>query len=519
MVEERAQRRLAAILAADVVGYSRLMEADETGTFERLRAHRKELFEPEIAKHHGRVFKLMGDGLLAEFGSIVDAVECAVDLQRGMTERNSGIPQDRRIDLRIGVNLGDVIVEGEDRHGDGVNIAARLQQLAEPGGISVSRMVVDNVKHKLALRFESLGEHQVKNLTEPVHIYRVLLDPNEALKSPNRQRAAGRSWRWSLAAVATLVLVSAAGAVGWWRPWEPWSEPASVEHMALPLPEKPSIIVLPFVNMSSDADQEYFADGITEDLTTDLSRIAGLFVIARNTAFTYKGKDVRPSQVAEELGVRYILEGSVRRAGEEVRINAQLIDAISGGHVWADRYDGSLADIFSLQDKVTGSIVDALALRLTAAEQASLMQKETDEPAAYDAFLRGWEHYRRSTPEDYVAAIPNFEEAIRLDPEFGRAYAALALVYFSTYDRWWHESLGLSYAEAKEKARQYLADAEKRPTSTSHQVAGSILRAQGHYEQALAEFRTGIALDPSDSWNYAFLAETLNFSGRSAEAV
>jgi TolB-like protein/Flp pilus assembly protein TadD len=318
---------------------------------------------------------------------------------------------------------------------------------------------------------------------------------------------------------AVLALTMIGSAVAWWHPWEPRYEPASPAKMALPLPDKPSIAVLPFTNMSDDPKQEYFADGITDDLITGLSQVSGLFVISRNSTFVYKGKVVPPKQVSEELGVRYVLEGSIQRADQRVRINAQLIDATTGGHVWADRYEGSLADIFGLQDKVTGGVADALALRLSAMAQQASGQQETAVPAAYEAFLRGWEHYRRATPDDYAKAIPHLEDAIKLDPSYGRAYAALALVYFSAYDRWWHESLGLTYAEAQDKARQYLADAEKRATSTSHQVAGSILRFEKHDEQALAEFRSAIALDPSDSWNYALLAETLNFAGRPAEAV
>ena len=514
------ERRLAAILAADVVGYSRLMEQDEAGTFERLRSHRKELFKPEIEKHHGRVFKLMGDGLLAEFASVVDAVECSVALQRGMAERNSGLSENQRIDTRMGVHLGDVIVEDDDRHGDAVNVAARLQQLAEAGGICVSETVVNHVRHKVALRFEPRGEERLKNITDPVPVFRVVMNESTFGKRAGPAGVRMRKQRSAMALfVAVLALVIIGGAVGWWRPWEPKYEPASLAKMALPLPDKPSIAVLPFTNMSDDPKQDYFADGITEDIITDLSQISGLFVISRNSTFIYKGKVTPPKQVSEQLGVRYVLEGSVQRADQQVRINAQLIDATTGGHVWADRYEGSLSDIFGLQDDVTQRVADALALRLSAEGQQTKALQETNSPAAYEAFLRGWEHYRRSTPDDYARAIPYLENAIKLDPNYSRAYAALALIYFSTYDHWWHESIGLSYDEAKDRAQRFLTKAEEHPTSTSRQVAGNILRSAGNNEHAIGKFRDAIALDPSDSWNYAFLAETLSLAGRSAEAI
>ena len=352
------ERRLAAIVAADVVGYSRLMELDEAGTFSRLRTHQKELFEPEIAAHHGRIFKLMGDGLLAEFASVVDAVECAIVLQREMASRNQGLPDDRRIDVRIGINLGDVIIEGEDRHGEGVNIAARLQQLAEPGGICVARNVHDQVKNKLDLRFRDLGDHTVKNIAEALQVFCVLPDGAKEPRRPPRNRHGKRYPGRVAAGAIVLLLLAAGGTIAWLRPWQPDIEPASIDRMAFPLPDKPSVAVLPFTNMSADPEQEYFADGMTDDLITDLSKVSSLFVIARNSTFAYKGRSVEMRQVAEDLGVRYVVEGSVRRAGDTVRVNAQLIDTITGGHVWADRYDGSVADIFAVQDAIVREIAE-----------------------------------------------------------------------------------------------------------------------------------------------------------------
>ncbi len=492
------ERKLAAILAVDVVGYSRLMEQDEVGTFEGLRAHRKELFEPAIEKHRGRVFKLMGDGLLAEFASVVDAVECAVALQRGMRERNAAVTGDPRIDVRIGVNLGDVIIEGEDRHGEGVNIAARLQQLAAPGGICVSQTVVNHVGNKISLGFEFQGEQRVKNIAQPVKMYRVLADAETNGKTAKTMRIKtrlARSWQWPAAA---LVVAIAAGAALSWRPWErPAIEPASTERAALPIPDKPSIAVLPFANLSDDPQQAYFADGIAEDLMTGLSRLSGLFVIARHSAFTYKDQELDLRKVGHELGVRYIVEGSVQRTGEQVRINIQLVDASTLGHLWAEKYDGSMADIFALQDRVTKSVVDALALKLTAGEQRALAgQNETAVPQAYDEFLRGWELYQRTTPADFVEAIPHFERAVALDPSYARAHAALAMVYFRSYDQGWTGSLGMTADAAFDRAREYLNLAKVHPTSTSHQVAGNISRDRGWYDDAAKEFQAAIALDP-----------------------
>ena len=331
------ERRLAAILAADVVGYSRLMGDDEAGTLAALKAYREELIDPTIADHSGRLVKLMGDGALVEFASAVDAVVCAVALQEAMAARNIEAPEQRRIVLRIGINIGDLIVEGDDLYGDGVNIAARLEGLAEPGGICVSGKVYEEVKNKVAFGFEDLGEQRVKNIAEPVQVFRVSAG-GPAVRPKSRS---GRR-RQAILAAAVLLIAVLAGLAIWQRPWETREEPVAIERMAFPLPDKPSIAVLPFDNLSEDQAQGYFADGMTEDLITDLSKISGLFVIARNSSFSYKGRQAKVREIAEDLGVRYVLEGSVRRAGDQVRINAQLIDATTGGHLWAERYDGSL---------------------------------------------------------------------------------------------------------------------------------------------------------------------------------
>jgi TolB-like protein/class 3 adenylate cyclase len=371
-------RRLAAILAADVAGYSRLMGADEEGTLERLKALRRELLDPKIAEHHGRIVKTTGDGVLVEFASVVDAVRCAVEVQQAMAERNTGVAADNRIELRIGINLGDVIVEGDDLYGDGVNIAARVEALADAGGVLVSNTVHDQVRDRLPFVFEDLGEQQVKNIARPVRVYRV-------------RDAAAKS-------------------------------PSAAAQPALPLPDKPSIAVLPFANMSGDPDQEYFADGMVEEIITALSRIRWLFVIARNSSFTYKGQTVDVEEVGRELGVRYVLEGSVRKAGTRVRITGQLIDALTGTHLWADRFDGSLEDVFDLQDKVASSVAGVIEPALRAAETARSAGRPTNNLTAYDLYLRAnamvWSSARQS-PE----ALRLMEQAIARDPHYGPALA------------------------------------------------------------------------------------------------
>ena len=366
MIDERVQRRLAAILAADVVGYSRLMGENEASTFEALKAHRKELIDPKIVANNGRIVKLMGDGVLAEFGSVVDAVRCAVDIQREMPNRNADVPNDRRIQFRVGINLGDVIIDGEDIYGDGVNVAARLEGLADPGAVFISHTVFSHVIGKVELGFEDLGQHKVKNITEPLHVYRVLTGPDNAGRLIGRAMPSSTLWKRPAIAAGIVVLVAVAAGAIWLRPWAPAVELATVAEMAFPLPDKPSIAVLPFANMSDDPGQEYFAQGMTDDLITDLSKVSGLFVISRNSTFTYKDTAVKIRQVAEELGVRFVLEGSVRREGDEVRINVQLIDALTGGHVWAERYDRNLRDIFALQDEVVDKVVSALSVELEA---------------------------------------------------------------------------------------------------------------------------------------------------------
>jgi TolB-like protein/class 3 adenylate cyclase/tetratricopeptide (TPR) repeat protein len=513
------QRRLAAILIADVVGYSRLSQADEEGTRTQFQADMRSILQPAIAAHHGRLVKTMGDALLVEFASVVDAVRCAVEVQRGKAARNAGLPADSRLEFRVGINLGDVIIEGDDVLGDGVNIANRLQALADTGGIAISGTTYDQVRGKLGVDFDFRGEQRVKNISDPVRIYRVLLEGRQKPRSARRPEREGgfaaRPGRW-IAAAVVVALSAGGGVLLWQKPWQQSLETASPVHMTLPLPDRPSIVVLPFANMSDDPKQEYFADGMTDDLITGLSQISELFVISRNSSFGYKGKAVAPKQVSEELGVRYVLEGSVQRSGDRLRINAQLIDALSGGHVWAHRFDGSLADVFALQDKVTGTVADALALRLGS---GASNRNETSKPAAYDALLRGMEHFRRTTAEDYAAAIPLFERAIELDPDYGRAYAALALVYLRIRDRDYGPTLGISQMQAWGIAAGYLKEAKIHPTAGSHLVAGYMLLRTSFPDPAIAEFQQAITLDPSDSWNFVFLGAALTAVGRPADGI
>jgi TolB-like protein/class 3 adenylate cyclase/cytochrome c-type biogenesis protein CcmH/NrfG len=483
MERQHEERRLTTILAADVVGYSRLMVADEAGTYARLKAHRKELIEPKTTEYHGRVVKLMGDGTLMEFGSVVDAVTFAVDVQRAMALRNTDVPEDQRITYRIGINIGDIIVEGDDIYGDGVNVAARLEGLAEPGGICVSRTVFDHVQGKVDLGFDDLGEKEVKNIPKPVQVFEVLLD------SPARDHAAvpaptpKRSLHWPLVAAGLVaLLVVAVGTALWLQPWEQREEPASLEAMAFPLPDKPSIAVLPFTNMSDDASQEYFADGITEDLITDLSKISGLFVIARNSSFSYKGQQVKVRQVAEDLGVRYVLEGSVRRSGDQMRINAQLIDATTGGHLWAERYDGTLADIFVLQDRVTEKIVSALAIKLTIEDRNAL--EHSGHPLNLDAYeyvLRGRAKLAQANRQATIEARKLFEKAIEADPKYARAYVNLGLMHYHEW-RFWGLDRDRNMARALELARKAITLDDA--SAGAHVLIALVLQWRGEHEAA-----------------------------------
>jgi TolB-like protein/class 3 adenylate cyclase/Flp pilus assembly protein TadD len=524
VTQEGFKRKLTAILSADVVGYSRLMDDNEEATIRTLNDYRV-FITALIQQYRGRVVDAIGDNLLAEFASAVDAVNCSVETQRDLTERNAELPYERKMEFRIGVNVGDVVDEGGRIYGDGVNIAARVEGLAEAGGICISGRVYDQVENKLDLEYEFLGEQKVKNITRPVRIYRVLSDPDAAAYSVvQAKEAVGRRRRKMALAIAAVVVVGAVAVAGWqfYQRRSMKVRVASVEKMAFPLPDMPSIAVLPFDNLSDDPKQEYFCDGMTEDLITDLSKISGMLVIARNSTFAYKGKPIKIKQVAEELGVRYVLEGSVRKAENMVRITAQLIDAITGLHIWGDRYDGNLKDVFGLQDKVTRSIVTILAVQLTAGDEERVARKGTDNAQAYDSFLMGWEHYLRQTPDDFRDAISYFKKAVDLDPQYTRAYAALATTYWEAWKRFWHERVGLSRISQHEprfKAEQFLAKAMQNPTPLAHQVNSARLLHLQQHDEAIAEAERAIALDPNDPDSYIALANALNLAGRADEAL
>lgn len=522
------QRRLAAILMADMVGYSRLVESDETGTIERQSRHRAELIDPEIAAKNGRIVKTTGDGILVEFASVVEAVECAVAIQRAMVEREADIPKNRRIIYRVGINLGDIVIEGDDILGDGVNIAARLEELAVPGGINISGTAYDHLKRKVDVGYEFLGALQVKNIVEPVRAYRVLIEPGAAA-THIRKGSAWARYRWTaLTAAAVLSGFLLAGGTIWWiTHGQPESYPVSAENVAYALPDKPSIAVLPFANMSDDPGQEYFADGMTEDLITDLSKVSALFVAARNSTFAYKGKNVDVRQISKELGVRYVLEGSVRRAGGRIRINAQLIDTATGGHLWADRYDGALTDVFALQDTVSSQIVAALEVSLTDEEVMQRTYKYTDNADAYDAFLKGWAYYQHFSANDFVMAVPYFERAVALDPEYGRAHAALASLYWESVrqgDSWTSKVTPdpanfVAFNKSRSRAAEHLELAMRNPSPLAYRVASAMSWDYRQFDDAIAQAAKAVSLDPNDPDGYVALAWAMIFDGRPQAAL
>jgi len=518
----RDHRRLAAIVSLDVAGYSRLMGVDDSGTLAALKAHRRELIDPKIAEHDGRIVKTTGDGLLLEFPSVVDAVRCAVDVQRGMAERNERIAPDRRLDFRIGINVGDIIIDGDDIFGDGVNVAARLQMLAEPSGICVSRVVRDQVLDKLSFTFEDLGAQQVKNIARPVEVFRVDLGS----VAPQMQGRGRRDWqrlarftsrRWLGAALVALLAIGATIAWHVQPSRTTYREAASVPPATM-LPGRPSLAVLPFDSLGGSSENSYFADGMTDDIITDLSKLSGILIIARNSSWTYKGQSVRVQQVAKDLGVRYVLQGSVRREGDTVRINAQLVDALAGQHLWAERYDGSIRDVFALQDKVIGQIVAALAVKLTHDEQASVELAETRSSQAYDAVLRGWAHYRQGSEDETNKSIALFEQAIALDPGYARAHAAVAAASWRIVQSFWESTTEGGYQRAFDRMQAALAKATRQPNALAHAVSAEVLSKQGLYEDALTEIGHAMALAPNDPDNYLSKARILNATGRAAEA-
>jgi adenylate cyclase len=464
-----ATRKLAAILAADVAGYSRLVGIDEEGTIARLQILRRELIDPAIANHHGRIFKTTGDGMLVEFASVVDAVRCAVEMQRSMVERNVGVHADRRIEFRVGINVGDIVIDGADILGDGVNIAARLEGLAEPGGICVSARVRDDVQGKLDIKFEDRGEQKLKNIARPVWVYRARLDSTPRLAP------------------------------------------------MLPLPDKPSIAVLAFTNMSADPEQDYLSDGIAEDIITLLSHSRSLFVIARNSSFTYKGRAVDVKQVGRELGVRYVLEGSVRRGGSRVRVTAQLIEAATGNHLWAERYDRDLADVFAVQDEITEAVATAIEPAMSETERQRAIRKPPESLGAWEAYQRGRWHVSQANVADWERARQWLKRAIELDHHFAAAYAILSQVTIGEAILYQKRSIGEAVPDALALAQRAIS---LDPTEAlGRSCLGLALTMQGDYEGALSELRQALAIAPNAALAYAFLGTALVFSGSPREGI
>jgi TolB-like protein/Flp pilus assembly protein TadD/rhodanese-related sulfurtransferase len=436
-----------------------------------------------------------------------------------MNQHNAELPSGERLELRVGVNLGDVLIDGDDIYGDGVNIAARLEGLCEPGGVLISGTAFDQVERKLDYQFEFLGSQKVKNIETPVRLYRVPVGPERSRRAPVVRRRAYRPSH--LAAIVAVLLMVAGAALVWkalWSDSATKTELASTGKMALPLPGKPSVAVLPFDNLSGDHGQDYFADGMTDDLITDLSKLSGLFVISRNSTWSYKDKPTKVQQVAEELGVLYVLQGSVRRDGDQVRINAQLVDARVGHQVWAERYDGSANEVFALQDKVVQEIVEGLAVKLTGEERTELAEAETSSPQAYDAFLQGWDLYRRETTQDAGKAIGFFEQAIRLDPQYSRAYAGLAAVYLRIVTLYWQPAIGIEYERAYAGLRENLATAMENPTSLAYLVSAEFLARQGRSKDALAQIDRALILAPNEADTHVSRARILNATGHAEEA-
>jgi TolB-like protein/class 3 adenylate cyclase/Flp pilus assembly protein TadD len=513
------ERRLAAVMIADVAGYGHLSQTDEEGTRAHFQAELHEVFEPKIADHHGRLVKTMGDALLVEFHSVVDALRCAVDVQRTEAGRNAALPSDRRMVFRIGINLGDVIVEGDDIHGDGVNIADRLQQLADLGGVVISGTAYDQVEKKLDVGYESLGERRVKNIDKPVRVYRVRMDADAVGKTFGAWQAVARSWRRPMLAVGALAVLVVAGAMAWWRPWEPLAESSAIEGGALPLSDKPSIAVLPFGNLGSESEQAYFVQGLTDDLITDLSKISGLLVIARNSTSAYQDSPTDVRDVAAQLGVRYVLEGSVRRSGDSIRINVQLIDGATGANVWAERYDRAYAEIFVLQDEVIKRIVDALSVRLTENEKTQIARLPTHNLEAYDKYTRAEQKLYDLSAQSIGEALSLYQMAIALDPQFADAYAGYArsLVDVVSFD---YQPVLLN-AVARQQAYEAAGRAlELNPqTARAYAVLGILQSLDSEHDAAIASVQKAVTLAPNSADALLNMAIVLIYAGQQPEAL
>jgi adenylate cyclase len=522
MTAEIFKRKLTAILSADVKGYSRLMGEDEEATLRSLQEYKK-LMASSIQHHRGRIVGTAGDSVLAEFASVVDAVQCAVEIQQVLRAKNALLPEDRRMDFRIGINLGDVIEEGDTIYGDGVNIAARLEGLAEAGGICISESAYQQIENKLPLRYDYLGEHEVKNIAKPVRVYCARIEADAApSKLGKEKKPVGK--RLSKAALAIVAVVVIAGAVILYqfvlRPSPSKTEVASKEKMALPLPDVPSIAVLPFVNMSKDPDQEFLCDGMTEAIITALSKVPRLFVIARNSTFTYKGKPVKVKQVSEELGIRYVLEGSVQKSGDRVRITAQLIDALTGNHLWAESYDRDLKDIFALQDEITIKVLGATKVKLTEGGQVGGPEKYFKGKQGLDCYLKLTEargYHERQNIEDNNLARRMIEEAIAICPENPMGYIQLGWVYQRDYTLGNTKSPRETIEKAIELAQKGLATDDT--YAEGHGLLCVLYMIKSEYDKAIAEGERAVALNPGGTYVLSNYATSLTYAGRPEEAI
>jgi adenylate cyclase len=517
MVHEDFRRKLTSIFSADAVAYSRLMGDDEAATVRTLTSYRN-VISSLIRQHNGTVIDSPGDNLLAEFVSVVDAVQCAVAVQKEIKSRNDELPENRRMQFRIGINLGDVIQEDDRIYGDGVNVAARLEGLAEPGGICISKTAFEHIESKLPYGYEFLGDQTVKNIAKPVGAYRVQMEPRVTVagEAEGKKTAPARRKAIFVGAFAVLMLVAA---VGFWQFYmrRPSVEPASVEKMAFPLPDKPSIAVLPFNNLSGDPEQTYLVDGLTENIIGGLSKIPEMFVIARNSSFTYKGKSVKVQQVAEDLGVRYVLEGSVQRSGEQLRVTAQLIDALNGHHVWSEKYDQKMEDFFSVQDEIALNIAIAMQVKLTQGEQAKV-RHSTNNLEAWSLAVKAHGLFETYAREDNAKARELFKKAVELDPNYAYAWSYLGWTYWidgvyysANYDR------KKSFESAVEMVEKALTVDDK--SSDAHALLSAIFLSQQKYDEAVDSGKKTIDLDPNSSENHAIVAITMQNLGRFEEAI
>jgi adenylate cyclase len=512
MTEQGFKRKLAAILSADAVGYSRLMGDDEEATIRTLTEYR-DAITALVNQHKGRVVDSPGDNVLAEFASVVDAVRCAVETQKQIAERNADLPENRRMLFRIGVNLGDIVDEGDRIYGDGVNIAARLESLAEAGGICISGTAFDHVKGKLEVGYKYFGEQNVKNIKEPVRIYKMLLDPVDAGKIIGEKKSRFGQKKWTTVAV-TAMLILLAGAFTIWNYY--FRLPAK-ENAATALPEKPSIAVLPFDNLSGDPNQDYFADGITENIITALSKIPEVFVIARNSVFRYKGKPIKVQKVADDLGIRYVLEGSIQRASNRFRITGQLIDATTGHHLWAEKYDRVLEDFFAVQDEITLAIVSSLQVKLTDGEQARLRDRSTDNLKAWGLAVRGYSYWHRYTKEDNAKARELFQRAIEVDPDYAWAWTMLGFTYFIDTRYGWHRSRDESFKKMVECAQKSVLLDDSDPDV--HTLLAQIHLWQKEYDKAIIEGEKSLSLGPNSAENHANVGMIYRFAGRFEDSI